>query len=109
MIYRGKQSSKKITRSLFEGKQVKWNVRTPSESTTSGGLNDYAEGKSETRLSLTADSAASGRESLKDVQPADQSNYPPFDSTISPKNENTNNKKTTFSEKRQISQPDTRR
>lgn len=99
---------KKITRSLVESKQVKWDVETPSESTTSGGLNDYADGKSETRLSLTADSAASGRESLKDVQPADQSNYSPFDSTISPENEKSN-KKTIFSEKRQTSQPDTRR
>ena len=91
---------KKITRSLFEGKQVKWNVVTPSESTTSGGLNDYTEGKPETHHDLTsavADpvrrDAVNTRVFTRDVKPTDQSLSPGFQSIISPENENTNNKK----------------
>ena len=86
---------KKITRSLVESKQVKWDVETPSESTTSGGLNDYADGKSETRHDLTsavADpvrrDAVNTRVFTRDVKPTDQSLSPGFQSIISPENEN---------------------
>ena len=93
-------SSKKITRSPVESKQVNWDVETPSESTTSGGLNDYTEGKPETHHDLTsavADpvrrDAVNTRVFTRDVKPTDQSLSPGFQSIISPENENTNNKK----------------
>ncbi len=91
---------KKITRSPVESKQVNWDVETSSESTTSGGLNDYADGKSEPHHYLTgtvADpvrrDAVNTRVFTRDVKPTDQSLSLGFNSIKSLENENTNNKK----------------
>ena len=84
---------KKITRSPVESKQVNWDVETSSESTTSGGLNDYADGKSEPHHYLTGTVADPVRVFTRDVKPTDQSLSLGFNSIKSLENENTNNKK----------------